>query len=866
MGMLKRSTSRTGKRRLPLALTIFGVGSPSKPPSFCYAVLRTVRGNGGYPPPSLPQRALLNSGTCFRLAPSAIDLSIWDRVFDREQEAEVEAELARGRFIIPPDSPIEPGIVLNGASFAPVLLTEKNNRVVCDGAGALWSSGFVVSDGADRIIQCLRAATGRDEIGAELDLTLRAIEGEAGLGSLVTETRRLGIIERLRREHSGHRPALLSIRVIKPELNGQEPCRQIVLYRDAAPLDQSFQVHLTLLSWNSVVLNRLVNFPAGIPELIVEASTHVTSIKFAAFGTDKDDLVDQLEVSLLQSVNGNLVGQTRTDYLPELFKGAPHDEELENRRRIHTGSFAGPTAGNRAQGFDQMRHNHHVFDSLIGEQSWRGETKWFDAGAEPQVNVIRWMKSCLEDVNVNQSFLVDPYLGSDALKRVILRHGNETVSLDIVVSPGDVNPDSKELDAKGDSSDHVAALVAAANELTHQLCGTIRILHVKRGTGRRQAFHDRYFGLIGRDGVPRVYLLSNSLSKAAGDWPFVATELDRVASWNVNAYVRGLLNGDDRGRSLIVDEVWPTTATASSETSNEVCTEQSEEITNTLTILKQVIDKAYMALHAIELRGGNSAHEEISDTINVLISEWPNVTDSPETIARILVEAVGGREQHAAAISDKLKLDSNLQAVAQALDKLLVERLLGRLVPADKSLRSLSRSERVDLLRRAGRLIAIGERGTDYVRNSMNPALHQYINLIEAGRSGDSRRPFEMLRTGLNLVLIGLEVAFSAKDAPVQHRIGLATDYIHFLGRLLRSWVSEEWFVRPPRAKSLPCSEENHVNEALGLAKALHAELGSDLDAAFERLVADSMLPNIFTKLLLEKLADPMQNAAQTEV
>ena len=43
---------------MPLALTIFGVGADSGPFRFCYAVLRKVRGIGGYQMPSLPgQRA-----------------------------------------------------------------------------------------------------------------------------------------------------------------------------------------------------------------------------------------------------------------------------------------------------------------------------------------------------------------------------------------------------------------------------------------------------------------------------------------------------------------------------------------------------------------------------------------------------------------------------------------------------------------------------------------------------------------------------------------------------------------------------------------------------------------------------------------
>ena len=115
---------------------------------------------------------------------------------------------------------------------------------------------------------------------------------------------------------------------------------------------------------------------------------------------------------------------------------------------MHTASFAGPSGGTRSGGFDDLRRNRAVLESLLGPESWRGETRWFSTGAEPQVDVIRWIKQCLEDPGVRAAFMVDPYLGSEALGRIVIRHGNETMSLSIVVSPADVDPDAAELDAK----------------------------------------------------------------------------------------------------------------------------------------------------------------------------------------------------------------------------------------------------------------------------------------------------------------------------------------------------------------------------------------------------------------------------------
>ena len=288
--------------------------------------------------------------------------------------------------------------------------------------------------------------------------------------------------------------------------------------------------------------------------------------------------------------------------------------------------------------------------------------------------------------------MVDPYLGSEALGRIVIRHGNETMSLSIVVSPADVDPDAAELDAKGDPDRHVVILRATAEEFANQLCGAVSIIHVRRGQGRRQAFHDRYFGLIGRRwGLAQLYLLSNSLNKAAGDWPFAVVEFDRVNSWKIFAYVRGLVSGSDRGRSLVVDEVWPGTAKPKdAETGYPRTPIEPLETTSPLSIFKQGIRRTYFEVHElVEQRGIDAGSPEVNATIDKLIADWPATDDPPEVFAKLIVEGVLGREQHAATIADQLMKHSKFQPVALAIDSLLVECLLDRLV-SDASMETAS--------------------------------------------------------------------------------------------------------------------------------------------------------------------------------
>jgi hypothetical protein len=803
-------------------------------------VLRRVRGRGTYAQPTLLSTTA-TLGNKFPLGPGT-ELVVWDQILEQQLQANTEDGIDNGRFQIPADCPIESGAVLTGTPFVPVLVAEKDRRMVCDGSGALWSSGFVVNQAAERILGCLRRAAGRDEIGAELDLLLDLVNTECGLGSLVREGRRLGVVERIRRSRPGRRPGLLDARVINLDPQHREPCLKAMLYRDAAPLNEDFQIHVTLRSAYSVILDRLVSLPAGTPNVVIESSAHITNIEFTAFDCRNNQIVDQFQMQFCQGANFNVLAHWQSDLLPQPFEGAPQSEDLQKRTRVYSASFKGPTGGNRSGGLDNLLGNRELFDSFIGVESCQRETNWFGTGLEPQIDVIRWIKEHFEHPTVGAAFLVDPFLGSEALKRVILRQGSETLSLTIVVSPGAVNPDAAQLNAAGNPDEYLHSLAATATGLASQLCGSIRIVHVRRASGRSQAFHDRFLGLIDKRGVPRVYLLSNSLSKAAGDWPFAIVELDRVTSWTIARYVDDLLAGNDRGRPLHTEEIWSSMGGTSADAAQGRRAEEASAATDPFGTFRRSIRDTSLALHALEIGRAGAAPDGAQSALNKLIADWPETAHTPEVFAQIIVDTVLGGEQHAATIADRLKDEQKLQAVGLAVDSILLEGLMKRLSVADELPMNLPIMDRPALLHRAGRTIANRARGTDLVRDRINPILFRYIGLIETGRSSGDDRPLQMLTAGLCLVITGLEVACSATQAPTHYRIGIANDYIHFLGRLLRSWVSEQIFAnlgewRPVRDWEL------YVREAIGLVKSLHAEFGSAIEDALEHLVSDSMVP-----------------------
>ena len=93
-----------------------------------------------------------------------------------------------------------------------------------------------------------------------------------------------------------------------------------------------------------------------------------------------------------------------------------------------------------------------------------------------------------------------------------------------------------------------------------------------------------------------------------------------------------------------------------------------------------------------------------------------------------------------------------------------------------------------------GSTIARKQNATNVVRAKLNPKVHEYVEMIETQRLEEGIS-WDVHGASLFLCIIALDVAIDFKAAPVRFRIGLATDYIHWLGRLMRSDVAVSAYV-----------------------------------------------------------------------
>jgi hypothetical protein len=359
------------------------------------------------------------------------------------------------------------------------------------------------------------------------------------------------------------------------------------------------------------------------------------------------------------------------------------------------------------------------------------------------------------------------------------------LNLTVVVSPGGIDPDADDPDSPA-SSDHIGKLIATAEEWSDRLCGSITIVHVRRGEGRRQAFHDRYLVLINNSDVPQVFVLSNSLSKAAGIWPFAISELDRPTAWQVRGYVEDLLGGE-ANRGLVPMVVWQAPQKSAAELTPRASQEDSEiQEPDWIRPFRRLVQVLWRAL------GGVPNHREaVIETIDAFMVSWPAGMDIPAS-AGALFQQFGHRPEVVGWLSSRLEAGTaEQQELAAYLDRELLRQFIGKLPPNQPSASGYlqPQTDRDGYFQRLALTIMRGDNPTNYVRDRLNPAMHTLVQTIELQR-GDHGLSGDSLSGAMCLINIALRLAIVSAKSKDAHRIGLAVDYVHWYGRLTRSEIA----------------------------------------------------------------------------
>ena len=393
--------------------------------------------------------------------------------------------------------------------------------------------------------------------GTVLERVLEALQAELNLPFEGDYATRLGNFEvfELGDWFDGPRPFLVE-GVRNFEKPGEAP-EALVIRRTLAFAREEHMAHLVARAAGDVVLDRLVHLPANEPSVKVAVPEQLDGVELRIFDQGGQRLVHHESSNFINRI-GIVMAMAghRIVIDDELSSKAKQGGPVLAQRASQVGSYSpersqvgAPDPGSWRAFVDDMRE---IVAARLPQPS---EDRWFPRGVEGEVESIAHLARLLDGGATRSAILADPWFGGEALQRFALRVGSRGVNLTIVTGWAATDPDTRRLLDRGRSA--TEQLEAALHAIRHLLNPRITIMNL--ADGKEQAFHDRYLVLYPHEGAPKVFMLSNSINKLAGRWPFCMSLLAPDVSREARRYVEGLRDGKDvaRGRDLDVTFRWP---------------------------------------------------------------------------------------------------------------------------------------------------------------------------------------------------------------------------------------------------------------------------------------------------------------------
>jgi hypothetical protein len=310
-----------------------------------------------------------------------------------------------------------------------------------------------------------------------------------------------------------------------------------------------------------IILDRLVKLRAKEHRVPFQIQEKLDQLDFRLFSEDGETLLHSDQQNFVNRVGFVLAPIGRQMMIEDDLsnRAKSKDKDLGSQASnvvVHSSSrsmIGAPRDGSWRKFAEDMRQRVAAYAPNSSED------KWFPRGVEGEVGAIAHLNHLINAGQITRAVLVDPWFGAEALQRFVLRLGSQGVSLTILTSWTDTDPDTgMALDpAERPTTKLEIALGRAEPYLTPRL--TI----INLVDGKERAFHDRYLLLYPHEHLAKVFLLSTSINKLAGNWPFAMSLLAPNVSREVQRYIEALCTGKDsaRNKSLTISFKWPSNAT-----------------------------------------------------------------------------------------------------------------------------------------------------------------------------------------------------------------------------------------------------------------------------------------------------------------
>lgn len=338
-----------------------------------------------------------------------------------------------------------------------------------------------------------------------------------------------------------------SVEAPRPERSGKpEPVHALAVTRSKAFAHASHILHVECFSGRDTILDRLVMLPENEERSpLIVAPGDIDGFAVRLFTADGKTLLHRETTHFLNEVNMVMSMLGRTVML---------DDKLTVRAQ-----GASQALGKKAAVVQAQSSSRSVVNVNGNDNRWRGHAdrlhqfvaqhfappsadRWFARSIASQLDVIEHINTLLHGGRTKSAILVDPFFGADALLRLAMRLSSTDIELTIITSLQDKVPDSGGLIPKNGAPQ--AVLEGVLRQYHALINPKIKVMNLVRPNGD-QVFHDRYLLLYGHNEMTQIYMLSNSINKMAGRYPFCMTVLAEDISGDVQAYIEALSRGED---------------------------------------------------------------------------------------------------------------------------------------------------------------------------------------------------------------------------------------------------------------------------------------------------------------------------------
>lgn len=344
------------------------------------------------------------------------------------------------------------------------------------------------------------------------------------------------------------------------KLGKPEPIDALAVTRSKTFARVAHILHVECFSGRDTILDRIIFLPENeqlSPLIIAPGDIDGFAIRlFTADGTTllhKETMHFFREINLVTSMTGRSI--TLDDKLTVQAHGV--SEALGRKASTVQAQSSSRSVVNVNDNDNRWRAHADRLQQFVAEYfAPRSADRWFARSVASQLDVIEHINALLHGGTTKSAILVDPFFGADALLRLAIRLSSTDIDLTIITSLQGKVPDSGVSIAEGGMPQ--AVLENFLRQYHSLINPKIKVINLSRPNGD-QVFHDRYLLIYKHDQTAQIYMLSNSINKMAGNYPFCMTVLAEDVTRGVRDYIEALSKGQDISFQTqpVVTFTWP---------------------------------------------------------------------------------------------------------------------------------------------------------------------------------------------------------------------------------------------------------------------------------------------------------------------